>query len=76
MWESGLSEKFGLYAVKNCTTGDTFDMTGKFRNILQSVWMGATVSGTVSGQQSGTVITVPAGLSGSGAYVLIQGVAF
>lgn len=74
-WEQGTCEKFGLYAVKFVTSGDTYDMTAKFRLVLQSTWMGATVSGTVTGSQNGSVVTAPAGLSSAGAFLLVSGIA-
>lgn len=77
LWTNGGGEPnaFVLYAVKNVTTGDTMDVSADFRVILQSVWMGATVSGTVAGTNTGTVLTAPNGLASAGAYVLVQGVA-
>lgn len=74
-WEQGTCEKFGLYAVKQVNSADTYDMTAKFRLVLQSTWLGATVSGTVTGTQSGSVITAPAGLANAGAFVLVSGIA-
>ena len=74
-YEEGACEKFGLYSVKFVSAGDTYDMSGRFRLVLQSTWMGATVSGTVTGSQSGTIVTAPAGLTNAGAFLLISGIA-
>lgn len=75
LWESGVAEKFGLYAFKDVSDGDTYDFAAQYRKILQSAWMGATVSGVVAGTQVGTIVTAPAGLTDAGAYLLVQGVA-
>lgn len=74
-YEEGACEKYGLYSVKFVSTGDTYDLGSRFRLVLQSTWMGATVSGTVTGTQSGTVVTAPAGLSTAGAFLLVSGIA-
>lgn len=76
LWESGVSEKFGLYAVKQVNSGDTIDFAPLYRVVLNTAWMGATVSGTIAGTaQTGTTVTAPAGLTNAGAYLLVQGVA-
>jgi predicted branched-subunit amino acid permease len=75
LWQDGTSEHFALFAVKFVDSGDTFDFSAYFRIILQSMWMGATVSGVAAGSHTGTVETAPAGLTDAGAYLLIQGVA-
>lgn len=74
LWRNGDCEQFSLFAVKNVNTGDTFDLSGTFRVILQVIWMGATVSGTASGSFTGTVVTAPTGLTTAGAFMLVQGV--
>lgn len=75
LWTSGQCEKFSLFAVKNVTTADTIDLSDKFRNVLQTAWMGATVSGVIAGTFSGTTATAPNGLTNAGAFLLVQGVA-
>lgn len=75
IWSAGECGRFALYSVKMATTADTIDLAAEFRNILQNTWLGATVSGVASGTATGTIITVPAGLTNAGAYVLVQGVA-
>jgi hypothetical protein len=68
--------RWGLFAVLSCTTGDTADMSALnyYRKVNQSVFMGCTVAGTVAGTQTGATITVPAGLSGDSAYLLVDGI--
>lgn len=75
MWTSGQCEQFTLFAIKGVTSGDTVDLSQWFRNLIQTTWMGATVSGTATGTFNGTVATVPPGLVNAGAYLLVQGVA-
>lgn len=75
LWRNGQCEQFSLFSVKNVNTGDTVDLSSFFRVILQTTWMGATVSGVATGTFSGTTATAPAGLSGAGAFLLVQGVA-
>lgn len=75
LWTTGQCEKFSLFAVKAVNTGDTIDLSQRFRVILQTAWMGATVSGVISGSATGTTATAPNGLSNAGAFLLVQGVA-
>jgi hypothetical protein len=75
LWRNGQCEQFSLFAVKNVNTGDTVDLSGTFRVILQTTWMGATVSGVANGTFNGTLATAPAGLASAGAFLLVQGVA-
>ena len=64
---------FALYAV---TTGDTADMAALtyFRKVNQAMIMGCTVNGTEAMTVAGAVITVPAGLGGDSAYMLVDGI--
>jgi hypothetical protein len=73
-WLEGNCERFALFAVKNVTSGDTADLSAYFRTIMQTFWMGATVSGVAAGTFNGTVATAPAGLTNAGAFLLVQGV--
>lgn len=68
--------RWGLFAVLNCTSADTIDMSALnfYRKVNQSVFMGCTVAGTVAGTQSGATITVPAGLTADSAYMLVDGI--
>jgi hypothetical protein len=70
------ARRWGLFAVLNCTTGDTIDMSALnfYRKVNQSVFMGCTVAGTVAGTQSGATVTIPAGLSADSAYMLVDGI--
>jgi hypothetical protein len=73
-WSDSGARRWALFAVLAITTGDTFDLGAYYRVVKQVAWMGATVSGVVSGSFTGTVLTVPAGLSSDSAYALVDGV--
>ena len=73
-WSDTGARKWSLFAVLAITTCDTFDLGPYYRVVKQVAWMGATVSGVVSGQFTGTVLTVPAGLANDSAYALVDGV--
>ena len=70
------ARRWGLFAVLNCTSGDTIDMSALnfYRKVNQSVFMGCTVAGTVTGTQTGSTITIPAGLAADSAYMLVDGI--
>jgi uncharacterized membrane protein len=64
-----------LFAVKNATAGDTFDVSSQFRVVKRAGLVAATTttiaSVTVSG---GTILTIPAGPSNDGVWVIAYGV--
>jgi hypothetical protein len=65
---------FGLY---NVTSGDTVDMAALnyFTKVNQAMIMGCTVSGTAEvATSAGAVITMPTGLAGDSAYLLVDGI--
>lgn len=68
--------RWALFQVLGCTAADTIDMSalGFYRKVTQSTFMGCTVAGTISGTQTGAVITVPAGLANDSAYLLTDGI--
>lgn len=77
LFETGNCEKFGLYAVKNVNSGDTYDMGPRFfRVINQTCWMeAAPASGAIVGSNNGTVVTIPNGVTAAGLYLLVGGIA-
>jgi hypothetical protein len=76
LYHEGFGQHVVLYVLSNATSGDTFDVAGQFTFVKMAFMQGATVIGqTAVGTISGTVITVPAGLSNDSAYVLVQGCA-
>jgi hypothetical protein len=78
LYQDGRAAQLALYAIRNVTTGDTCDLgpsgTGDFLAVKQAAMVGSTVAGsaavTVGG---GTVVTMPAGLSGDSLYLLAWG---
>lgn len=70
------ARRWGLFMVLGVTTGDTVDMAalGHYRKVTQSMFMGATVNGTIAGTQTGAVVTMPAGLSNDSAYMMLDGI--
>jgi hypothetical protein len=73
-WSNGLSARVALYALRNVTTADTADLSSEFSVLKQAIMLGTTVVGSATATVSGTVATMPAGLSGDGAYLLAWGV--
>ncbi len=68
--------RWSLFALLNVTTGDTVDMAAFnfYRKVNQAMLMGCTVTGTVAATPSGASITIPAGLAGDSAYMLVDGI--
>jgi hypothetical protein len=62
-----------LYELTQVTTADTMDVGAEFRAVKQAAMVGATVEGVATAAVAGTVITIPAGLSGDAAYMLAYG---
>lgn len=73
-WNNGLSAKVALYALRNVTTADTADLGADFSVVKQAIMIGTTVVGSATATWAGTVVTMPAGLAGDGAYLLAWGV--
>lgn len=73
----GSAAMLALYALRNVTTGDTVDLgpsgTADFLNVKQAAMIGSTVAGSAAASVSGTVVTMPSGLSGDAIYLLAWG---
>lgn len=79
-WSEGSSARSALLAIKNATTADTLDVgqsgaINVFSRVKAAIMCGTTVIGTAGASVSGTVITIPAGLSNDSAFVLVFGCA-
>ena len=74
LWANGDSDRAALYALRNIITGDTADLSAEFSVVKQAVMLGTTVNGSATATVSGTVVTMPAGLSHDAAYLLAWGV--
>lgn len=77
LFQDGTAAMLALYAVRNVTTGDTVDLgasgTQDFLNVKQAAFVGSTVAGSAAATVSGTVITIPAGVSGDAIYLIAWG---
>lgn len=73
----GPAAQLCLYALRNVSTGDTVDFgpsgVGDFLSVKQAAMIGSTVSGSATATAAGTVVTMPAGLSGDAIYLLAWG---
>jgi hypothetical protein len=74
-WSDGTADRVALYALRNCTAGDTADLVAEFTLLKRAVMLATTVSGAAAATVSGTSVTVPAGLAGDAGYVLVWGCA-
>lgn len=68
----------GLYSLRNVTTGDTIDLSTlgtspNFQVIKSGVVLGVSDFVEIAATFSGTVVTMPAGLNKSSAYLLVLG---
>jgi len=73
VWADGLSDRAALFALRKVTTSDTIDLAGTFLIVKQAIMIGTTVNGSATASVSGTVVTMPAGLSNDAAYLLVWG---
>jgi hypothetical protein len=73
-FSNGLAARTCLYALRLVTTGDTVDLGSEFLAVKQAIMLGTTVVGSAVATFAGTVVTMPAGLAGDGAYLLVWGV--
>ena len=75
MFADGLCEKFVLYAVKNCTTADTFNVGAQLSVIKLAGLVSATGSTIAQLSFTGTVVTIPTGVNKDAVWCMISGVA-
>jgi hypothetical protein len=77
LYYDGQAAMMAVYVLRDVTTGDTCDFgsagLGDFLNVKQSAMIGATVAGSAAASVSGTVVTMPAGLSGDSLYLMVWG---
>lgn len=70
----GLTDRTALYAMRKVTSGDTIDLSSDFSVVKQAVILGTTVAGSEAVSTiSGTVVTIPAGLSNDAGWMLVWG---
>lgn len=78
LYFDGNAAMMALYVIRNASTGDTVDFgpsgQGDFLAVKQAAMVGSTVPGAASAAVSGgTVVTMPAGLSGDALYLMAWG---
>jgi hypothetical protein len=71
-------DRTALYEIFKVSAGDTVDLgpsgvTTDYQLVKQAAVLATTVAGTASCSVSGTVITMPAGLSNDAGYLLVWG---
>lgn len=75
VFEDGRCGRSMLFAVKNATAGDTFDASPWFRVIKRAGLVSETGTTIANVTFSGTTLTIPAGPSADGVWVIAVGVA-
>jgi hypothetical protein len=73
IWDEGLSDRTVLYALRNVTAGDTIDVSADLNVVKRSVVLGTTVSVAISASQTGTMVTIPAGMTADAGWLLAWG---
>ncbi len=65
----------GLFLLRKVTTGDTIDLStiSAFQLVKQGVVMGDSDFVEIAATFTGTVVTMPSGLSNSSGYLLVLG---
>ena len=74
LWQEGRSDKAALYALRYVTTGDAYDLSPDFKGPRVAAVVGTTVAGSEAAVLTGTIVTIPAGLSADAGYLLVWGV--
>lgn len=76
VFTDGACGKTALYSVKNCTAGDTADLASQFKIVKRAGVVSATGTtiAAVSTITSNTVVTLPAGPTQDGIWLLVVGV--
>ena len=73
LFTAGNPDVIVLFALKNVTTGDTFDVGGWLQFINRAVVLGIISFVEIAASFSGTVVTMPSGLSNDAGYMLLWG---
>ena len=78
VWSDGMAERITLYAIRHMSAADTLDLSADFNPPIVASIMGT--AGAAAGAAgviatiSGNSITIPAGPSNSGGFLLVFGV--
>jgi hypothetical protein len=78
VWSDDAADRTAVYKVSKVTAGDTVDLgpTGvvpDYQLVKQAAMIATTVAGTAACSVSGTVITIPAGLTNDAGYIIVWG---
>jgi hypothetical protein len=78
VWSDGAADLAALYRVSRVSAGDTVDLgpsgvSPDFQLVKQAAMLATTISGTAAAGVSGTVVTMPNGLSSDAGYLLVWG---
>jgi hypothetical protein len=77
LFVAGATDRIALYGLRNVTAGDTLDVgtggAGQFQTVERAVVMGIDVFVEIAASSTGTVVTMPSGMSASTGYLLVWG---
>lgn len=73
IYEHGFADVLRLFALKGVASGDTIDLAPWFKVVNRAVVMGVTQFVEIAASWTGTVVTMPAGLSADCGYLLVWG---
>ena len=78
VWSDDAADRTALYRISKVTAGDTVDLgpggvATDFQLVKQAAVLATTIAGTATAAVSGTVVTMPAGLSADAGYLLAWG---
>jgi hypothetical protein len=70
---TGQADRLVRYNLSKVTSGDIADVGIEFLAVKQAVVIGATVEGIAVCSFTGTVVTIPAGLSSDAGWLIVYG---
>jgi hypothetical protein len=75
VYESGQADLVKLFSLRNVTTGDTIDLAtiSNMQVVKAGVVLGVSDFVEIAATFTGTVVTMPSGLSKSSAWLLVLG---
>jgi hypothetical protein len=75
VYTDGKADKVALFALSKVTTGDTIDVAtiSSFLSVNRGVVLGVSSFVEIAATFSGTVVTMPSGLSSDSGYLLVWG---
>ena len=77
LYQSGAADKIVLVALRNVNTGDTLDVgptgIGVLQTCVRAVVIGIQGGAQIAASTSGTVVTMPTGMSADDGYLTVWG---